>query len=890
MLFSSSQSSIQSRLIVLVLTAVLPVLLFAGLLSGFLNSRQIEIAHQGLTNTIRALSMGADQKLIRITSTLDIVAKTEDFSRVDENLHRRLQNLVTSLEGWTALILLSPDGKQLLNTSRSFGSSLPSLNELFIQQAVQNGKAEISDLRFNDAGEPRISIAYPIVKDSKVKMLVMASLDVASFSHLLMNQELPGDWTAAILDKNSRLIARSRTPEKFVGKPATKVLSEASRERSEGSFLDVTQEGLLSVGAFRKSPLSGWTVVIGVPEEQFNREIQNSKWLIGAGAIFFLALAIGFAYFIGNKISKPVLALADYAHTLGPDSESPTPQLRTSLTEVNQVSEALNLAAQARLESTRKVKEAQSLFETMVNSMEQIAWLAKTDTKEVFFNEFWRKYTGAEGASPHGNNWEFVYPEDLQNSKAAYEEAVAEGRSFEIEHRLLRNSDKTYRWHLVRATPMKNSSGKVTMWVGTATDIHEHKRNTVALETLVEASQFFSSSLNLNETLQAVANVFVPKLADWCSIDLLNKEGIERIALVHPDPNKMSLVEELRKKYPTDPEAPAGAPQVIRTGISELYPHISGELLRKISKDEHHYQLLDELGFKSTMVVPILAQQKIVAAITLIYSDPGKNYTRSDLKFAEELARRAGLAIERARLFEAAQEAIRVRDEFLSIASHELKTPITSLNLQLQMSAKLLDQSLESASSTGERLAKSVAVSLRQVSRLTGLVNDLLDVSKIVAGRLKFRFEEANLTTLLDEIVERFQEQFSSISYSADKDCYAECDKGRLEQVFINIISNAIKYGETKPVEVKLTDLSDLVKIEVKDFGMGIEEEKIPLIFNRYERAIGHSNISGLGLGLYISKTIVEGHHGTIEVESKVGVGSTFIIHIPKRQTEQGQT
>ena len=231
------------------------------------------------------------------------------------------------------------------------------------------------------------------------------------------------------------------------------------------------------------------------------------------------------------------------------------------------------------------------------------------------------------------------------------------------------------------------------------------------------------------------------------------------------------------------------------------------------------------------------------------------------------------------------QDAVKVRDEFLSIASHELKTPITSLKLQLQMTQRRIRPELKQVLPP-EKLASVVDLSLRQTQRLTDLVEDLLDVSRIQAGRLSFNFQQVDVVELLEEVLDRFDDQLEEancpISLEITADLKAVWDRSRVEQIFVNLISNALKYAPSHPIRVSAFANGDRAIISVQDFGAGIPAERQQKIFERFERASSR-NISGLGLGLYIVKQIVEGHKGHIRVESQTGFGTKFIVDLPLR-------
>jgi signal transduction histidine kinase len=238
------------------------------------------------------------------------------------------------------------------------------------------------------------------------------------------------------------------------------------------------------------------------------------------------------------------------------------------------------------------------------------------------------------------------------------------------------------------------------------------------------------------------------------------------------------------------------------------------------------------------------------------------------------------------RLAEDLQRAIDARDEFLSIASHELKTPITSLKLQLQQLRRRLDPNTPQALEPG-KLGKLLDSSSRQLDRLTRLIEDLLDVARIRAGKLSFSFEEFFADELFSEVLERFSDQL------AEADCRTEVDvqprlsvvwdRTRMEQVLVNLVANAIKYAPGVLIQIRLHAEGDQARLVVRDFGPGIPQERQAKIFERFERATSARNISGLGLGLFIASEIITAHQGTIRVESEAGKGAAFIIQLPLR-------
>lgn len=233
------------------------------------------------------------------------------------------------------------------------------------------------------------------------------------------------------------------------------------------------------------------------------------------------------------------------------------------------------------------------------------------------------------------------------------------------------------------------------------------------------------------------------------------------------------------------------------------------------------------------------------------------------------------------------QIALNQRDEFLSIASHELKTPMTSLKLQVQTRKKLLARGDHSVFDP-ERVTALIEIADRQINRISRLVDDMLDISKIVNGKLSLNLEDTELRQLIMEVYRNLNHEFDSsgckVTFLMPEEVHALCDRYRMEQVITNLFSNSIKYGECNPVSVKLETKDECAIVSVTDSGMGIAEEDLDRIFDRFERVGDGSSISGLGLGLYITRQIVEMHRGKIYVESIVGKGSTFTFEIPLKK------
>jgi signal transduction histidine kinase len=250
------------------------------------------------------------------------------------------------------------------------------------------------------------------------------------------------------------------------------------------------------------------------------------------------------------------------------------------------------------------------------------------------------------------------------------------------------------------------------------------------------------------------------------------------------------------------------------------------------------------------------------------------------------IAARISTAIDNALLYEDAQQAVRARDEFLSIASHELKTPLTPLRLQIQKLRYLIRRG-EPAAVSPEQILAAVEKSDRQIARVVALVEDLLDISRITAGRLTLHVEPVDVAALIRDVVERFAPSLADAGCTPDlslpPDVTIQADRIRLDQVVVNLITNAIKYAPGAPLRIRLRRESDGgARLEVQDQGPGIAAADQERIFTRFERAVADVNkVGGLGLGLYISRQIAHAHGGDLVVQSTPGTGATFVVVLP---------
>ncbi len=480
-----------------------------------------------------------------------------------------------------------------------------------------------------------------------------------------------------------------------------------------------------------------------------------------------------------------------------------------------------------------------------------------------------------------------VHPDDRTAAEAAVGHAIATAGNFEAEFRVIR-PDGSIRWLAARGQVYPDDTGRSVRLIGINMDVTERRQAEDRLRFLAEASSLLAGSLDYATTLESVARLAVPGMADWCAVDIVSDEGtVERLAVAHVDPEKVALARSLEQRYPSNPDAAHGIPQVLRTGRSEIYPEIDDALLVTTARDAEHLALLRSVGFRSAMVVPLLVRGSAVGAITLIASESGRTFDQDDLALAEDLARRAAAAVDNARLFGQAQAAVRARDQFLSIAAHELRTPVAGLKGYAQM----LLRAQERGGIAPERLTQALRTFNTASNRLATLTDDLLDVSRIRLGQLPLRPVPLDLAALVRDVGSRFADGLGGahrlvIDVPAGP-ITTTVDAARVEQVLTNLLDNARKYApEGGEICLALRSGADGrgVELSVQDSGIGLPPGTAEVIFEPFGRAANAAarNLPGLGLGLYICRDIVERHGGRIWAESPGdGQGTTVRIWLP---------
>ena len=516
------------------------------------------------------------------------------------------------------------------------------------------------------------------------------------------------------------------------------------------------------------------------------------------------------------------------------------------------------------LEAQRRESEAR--YHSLAEAVPQILWTADAAGTISYANRAWTEYIGIPAQQLA--SWKhIIHPDDHAAVKAARDLARGKETTFEVTFRL-RASTGEYRWHMSRAIPLRDPQGHLDGWVGTATDVDDQHRSENRARFLAEASAVLGASLELRDVLSRVCARAVPAAADLCAVHLRSEGGLVREVAAVP-----GLADSLNPPG-ADPLEPLCVAQVLSSGALACgEPPGPG----------------DGLGLGRWISVPLVSRGEVIGVLTL-GKLPGPDPGILDGDLVEELARRVALAADNARLYADAREAIRLRDEFLSVASHELRTPLTPLNLKLGVMRRVAEQS-SSGTLPAAQVAADVGVAARHVQRLTNLVDHLLDVTRIRAGMLQLQLEVVDLAEVVRDATTRLSamalEVGSPLTLEAPERCTGVWDRMRLEQIVTNLLSNALKYGAGKPVRVRLEEQrAEQVVISVSDAGIGMDPSVLGRIFGRFERGHSGHHYPGLGLGLYITRQIVTALEGSISVESTPGQGSVFTVVLPRTRSE----
>ncbi|AXK73390.1 response regulator [Lysobacter sp. TY2-98] len=480
-----------------------------------------------------------------------------------------------------------------------------------------------------------------------------------------------------------------------------------------------------------------------------------------------------------------------------------------------------------------------------------------------------------------------IHPDDLPLLLGVSRAAIETGEFRAIEYRL-RTSNGRERWVQTRGQVEFNGNGEPVRMFGITVEVTERHRAEAATRLLADAGEALGASLDYATTLDNLARIVVPQVADWFAVDLITDDGeLERVAVYHPDPERVAIANEFFRRYPPRRGA-GGAWNVIETRRPEWASEIPEQLIIDNAVDAEQARMLINLQLRSYILVPLIARDTVIGVLTLVYAESQRRYEAPDVAFALDLARRAAIAVDNARLHLQLQDEHRRKDEFLATLAHELRNPLAPLRTGLA----LLQATDDPATAVRAR-----TVMERQLGHMVRLIDDLLDLSRVTRGAIALQRRRVAVGDVITSALEASRPLLDAAGLTLavdidDADTPLDADDTRLAQVLTNLLNNAAKFTPAGGrVEVRVRRAGANVGIEVVDTGIGLAPLQIDRIFEMFERGEGSEVHGGLGIGLTLARRLAELHGGRLHAESDgPGRGSRFVLDLPVASAAQRDT
>jgi PAS domain S-box-containing protein len=987
----------------LTLGAFVPLLAFSVIMVVRFTEQERAAVERGARDTARALSLAVDRDLLRSVTTLEALATSKELDAGElRGFAREAQRVLPTQDGWLDIMLFDRGGKELMTLTGSRADAGATDTDAVLGVA-ETGRPSVSDVRA--VGPPRnhvVTVGVPVVRHGRIRYVVAASLSPELMAGMLREQRLPGTWTGEIVDRKKVILARTRDGRRRTGTPASTALAQHTSAASEGSYDGVTVEGIPVYSSFSRSPLTGWTVAIGIPRDEVQPSLARSfTGVIGAGVLLGL-LAISLALLLGRRIAAAITSLKTTAASLV-DNE-PAAAVASPVAEVNDVGRAIEEASallrrrsaeRDAAEVTLQEREERLRLALTAGRMATWDWDVRADTVRWSNDHetLWREHCDTFEATVQAV-LRHVHPEDRGLLRTALERALKNSGSCETEFRV-RWPSGANTWVALRGQAIQDDAGRTVRMLGVATDITERKAaeaESRQLAALVESSEdaiigttlggeivswnggahriygyteeeakgrsigflrppghetqtaAILESVRHGQPVEAVDTVCMRRdggsvevsltvspvrdasgrivgaasigrdvtarrrtekqlaglqsLTDvalaYLSLEDLLRELLGRLCgVLGCDVASILLLSDdgthlvVRASHGTDDDAGTvvdlGRGVVGRVAATQRAVIIDD--LASVELDNPH---LRARGLSSLLGVPLLVDGRVIGVVH-IATRAARSFTDEETRLLMLAADRMALAIDHARLYEAeraarteAERANRSKDQFIATLSHELRTPLQAMLGWLRM--------LRSGRLEARQAARALETVERNTQAQSQLINDLLDVSRIVSGKLGMDMRPVDAGGVVGAALEAVRPMAEGAGVRLgvrlpETMVMVSADPDRLQQIVWNLLSNAIKFTPAGgAVDLSLEASSTEAVIRVRDTGRGIAPELLPEIFERFRQADGTTTRAhgGLGLGLAIVRHLVDLHHGRIEAESEgIGKGATFTVRLP---------
>ncbi len=854
-----SAFALRRHLLILVVAAVVPVLVFATIMVVVFGRGERASTERGLRDTTRALTLAVDREIETSIKALEALAASLHLDRDDYNaFERHAGRVMPTQPWWRAVVLTDPSGEVVLRSARvgAAGTRASLAGRPYFREMTRTLRPALSDVLLDrTTGVPTIAIVVPVIRNGRLRNGLAADLEPAALSRFLASQNLPPDWTGTIIDRDGFVVARSRVPETWLGRPAGALLG--GLEGHAGWIRGVDADGVTAYAAYSRSPFTGWTVAIGVPAETVDAPLRGSLLLAVAGGLAVLLGGALLALIVGRRIARPILGLVEAAEALG-QGRAPA-YAASAVTEVNRVAGALQSAAQERDRFEHALRDSETQLRAIFSSTLDAIVVLDDDARCVDANPAADDLFGVTGERLLGTRLhDWAAPGEME---AGWRALIAKG-TFVGGFRLLR-PDATQRDVEMSATahvlPGRHVAvvRDVTARRRADEDLRRSEREATAMADL-------SRRMNERLDLDAILRLVCEAARDIC--------GADSAAIALPEADREDVM-ALRHRVPADDPPPDVARIERGKGFGGLVM-VTGRPLRSS----------DYLGH-AVLVVPILDES--VAGLLYVASRARWPFGDADEALLMRLAAQATSAIRNARLlareqaaradFEAAN---RSKDDFLATLSHELRTPLTAMLGWARM--------LRAARLSSEQAARALETIERNTLWQAKLIDDLLDVSRIISGKMQLERQPVDVVGVVGAAVEALRRDAEAKGVALDVvlepgAAVVNGDPVRLAQVVANLVSNAIKFTPAGGrVALELARRAGELVVTVRDTGAGIEAALLPHVFDRFRQGQRGRGEGGLGLGLAIVRHIVTLHGGAVTAHSDgPGRGAVFTVTLP---------
>jgi PAS domain S-box-containing protein len=895
------RASLRFYLIRLVLTALAPLLIFSVGMIVILARQEKATLERGLLETSRALTLALDREFDSSIITLKALATSEHLDSGNlSDFYRICSRILQRQENWRAIILVDASGQQLFNMAKPGGASLPGVidRETFIE-AARSGTPAVGNFSALIANEANVSLYVPVLRQDKVKYVLTAVVGPEAFAAILAQQKLPSDWVGAIFDRKKIIVARTRSPEQFVGKPAGDLMGKAGFRDVEG-FLDGDDlEGVPSYAAFTRSLSSGWVVALTLPDSEASAVVRGSLWTVSVGGIVFLLSGIFLALKSSTRISDPIKSISYSAGALARGEELGAKAVVSPIAELDSLGRDMEYAAQLLRERSDERARNEAALREKEEFLQRQADLLDLANEAIFAWEigggivYWNRGTEELYRYPRSDaighvSYELLstaFPETDRDFLAK----VAETGEWqgEIQHstrfgqRLMVES---------RIRVIKDRNGR-RLVLECDRDITNRKRAEQRLTIEHAVTRILAESETLAEAVREVLRTVGEGLKWECgalwNVDV-DHQVLRCAEFWHGDTKNFAAFEATCRRFSFS--LGVGLPGRVwkrqePAWICDVATDTNFPGASIAAKENIHgaFAFPIQIGSKIVGVMGFFSPQilqpdiDLLAMTETIGSEIGQFIERKraeeELSQSQERLRQQAQELERQLL--ASGRLVSVGELAASMA-HEFNNP---LGIVLGFAQDLLGKTDPSHPSY-----RSLQIMIEEAKRCEMLVRDLLEFARPRSEDFILTDVKELVTKTLEKLSNHLQKQNVEVAEHAPADLprlYA--DPRQLQQVLVNLCLNSL---DAMPGGGKLTvgarlNGAEHMAVTVADTGFGIDAESLPKIFQPFFTA---KKRRGLGLGLPICDRIIKAHGGRIEVESRVGQGTIFKIQLPLKQ------